>query len=265
MCLAAALCWSGCSDEQAVAPSPPGSGNSPPAIRSILGGTNRAEVGTEIELSAAVLDQETSPGSLLYEWSATGGTLSGSGPSVRWRAPVSATPPAHEIALTVIERYASSGGGKPRQLENRTSATAHVYVNNSPAELGGLAFTFIDDFIHTERTPAYAVRNFSDNCRGKADELGDIVRNRAEFVVDPTASSFTLRSITYNTPANVPTQATFAIVRLNCHFVSTSRVTGIRGPADGICRLTNVYEHFRWRLCESLFDPPAGTTSSFIF
>jgi len=268
--LAAALCSSGCRDEHAAAPSIPGATtNKPPVVQSIVTGTNRAEVATEIALSAVLLDQGTNPSSLEYGWSATGGTFSGTGPSVRWRAPVTATPPAHEISLTVVERYTSSGGGsgggRPQQIENRTSAIAHVYVNNSPAELGGLAFTFIDDFIHTERTPAYAVRNFSDNCRGKADELGDVVRNRAEFVIDPTASSFTLRSITYNTPANVPTQATFATVRLNCHFVSTSRVTGITGPADGICRLTNVYEHFRWRLCESLFDPPAGTTSSFIF
>lgn len=265
LCLAGALACGGCDSEQAAAPSPPGSANRPPVVQSILTNTNRAEVDAEIELRAVVQDNETSPNSLEYRWSATGGTVSATAASARWRAPVSATPPAHEIALTVIEQYTSSGGGRPQPLENRTTATANVYVNNTPAELSSLAFTFIDDFIHPERTPAYAVRNFSDSCRGKTDEFGDILRNRAEFVINPGASAFSLRSITLNTPGNTPVQATFATVRVNCHFVSTRRLTGLIEVADGICRLTNVYENYRWRLCESLFDPPAGVTSSFVF
>jgi hypothetical protein len=163
-----------------------------------------------------------------------------------------------------VERYTTMDG-RPVQGEHRVTATARVFVNNTPAELGSLAFTFIDDFLHSDRSPAYCVRNFSDNCRGKGEEFGDIVRNRVEYLIDPSASAFTLRSITYNTSGNTPAQATFATVRLNCHFVSTSRSTGVTGPADGICRLNNVYENNQWRLCDSLFDPPAGTTSSFIF
>jgi hypothetical protein len=264
LCLAGAVAWSGCSSEQVAAPSPPGSANRPPVVESILPATNRAEVGTELALVAVVQDQETNPDDLEYEWSATGGTLSGTGPRVRWRAPVSATPPSHEIALTVVERYTSSEG-RPQAFENRTKAAVNVYVNNTPAELSALAFTFIHDFIHPERTPPYCVRNFSDGCRGKTDELGDIVRNRAEFVIKPDASAFSLRSLTFNTPGNTPEQATFATVRVNCHFVSTRKATGLLEMADGTCRLTNVYENFRWRLCESLFDPPAGVTSFFIF
>jgi hypothetical protein len=69
----------------------------------------------------------------------------------------------------------------------------------------------------------------------------------------------------FNTAGNSPAQATAATVRLNCRFVSIRRETGLKEIADGVCRMTNVYEDFRWRLCGSLFDAPAGASSTFIF
>ncbi len=260
----AGLFVTGCSSGQAAAPSPPGT-NQPPVIHAILKSTDRAEVGGTIELAVDVDDQETSKADLQYEWSATGGAIVGSGSRVQWRAPVSATPPAHDIKLTVLDRYIIHDGRPIVSGENQATSSTRVHVNNTPAELQSLAFTFIDDFVHSDRSPAYCVRNFSDNCRGKAEEFGDIVNNRLQFIIDTPASTFTLRSISYFTPGNVPDQTTFATVRLNCHFVSTNRFTGITGPADGICRLNNVYENNQWRLCDSLFDPPAGVSTAFIF
>jgi hypothetical protein len=64
---------------------------------------------------------------------------------------------------------------------------------------------------------------------------------------------------------NTPSQAGFATVRLNCRFVSTRKATGSMEIAEGICRLTNVYEDHRWRLCDSRFDPPPGVTTHFTF
>jgi hypothetical protein len=254
----------GCSSGQAAAPSPPDT-NAPPVIHALLKNTDRAEVGGTIELAVDVDDRETSKDALAYEWAVSGGTIIGSGFRVQWRAPVSATPSSQEIALTVLERYTIRDGRPILSAENTATASTRVYVNNTPAELQTLAYTFIDDFIHSERLPAYCVRNFSDSCRGKGEEFSDIVNNRLQFVIDTAASSFTLRSISYFTPGNVPDQTTFATVRLNCHFVSTNRVTGVTGPADGICRLNNVYENHQWQLCDSLFDPPAGVSTAFIF
>ena len=260
----AGLILTGCGSGQAAAPSPPGT-NEPPVIHALLKNTDRAEVGGTIEFAVDVDDAETSKDDLVYEWSATAGAIFGKGSRVQWRAPVSAVPPAQDVKLTVVDRYTVTNGRPITYGENSATASARVYVNNTPAELQSLAFTFIDDFIHTERSPAYCVRNFSDSCRGKGEEFGDIVNNRLQFVIDTAASSFTLRSISYFTPGNVPDQTTFATVRLNCHFVSTNRFTGITGPADGICRLNNVYENHQWRLCDSLFDPPAGVSTAFIF
>jgi hypothetical protein len=70
--------------------------------------------------------------------------------------------------------------------------------------------------------------------------------------------------MSFNTPGNVPEQATAATVRLNCRFVSIRRETGLTEVAEGVCRLTNVYENYHWRLCESLFDP-VGPSTAFIF
>jgi hypothetical protein len=51
-----------------------------------------------------------------------------------------------------------------------------------------------------------------------------------------------------------------------CHFVSTVKATGAPEIADGVCELTNVYENFQWRLCDSHYLPPNTTlTTYFIF
>jgi hypothetical protein len=264
LALGAGLLLTGCSSGQAAAPSPPGT-NQSPVIHELLKNTDRAEVGGTIEFAVDVDDAETSRNDLGYEWSATAGTILGKGSRVQWRAPVSAVPSMQEIALTVLDRYTVREGRPIVFGENKATTSAKVYVNNTPAELQSLAFTFIDDFIHSERSPTYCVRNFSDSCRGKLDEFSDIVNNRIQFVIDANASTFTLRSISYFTPVNVPDQTTFATVRLNCHFVSTNRFTGVTGPAEGVCRLNNVYENHQWHLCDSLFDPPAGVSTAFIF
>jgi hypothetical protein len=36
---------------------------------------------------------------------------------------------------------------------------------------------------------------------------------------------------------------------------------GLAVLAERVCRLTNVYENYRWRLCESLFDAVAPSAA----
>lgn len=235
--------------------------NSLPTIEWLFTNTDRAEINGRIELVSVVSDAETDPANLQYEWTATAGSFTGSGRSVMWNAPASANPAVQELKLTVIEKYSTTDAdGRTQTRENRVSRSTMVHVNDSVAELSALALTFLDDFVHPERTPEFCVRNFSDNCRGKAEELSDIQRNRREFIIDPNRSSFRISSISYNTSGNVPSQATFATVLAPCEFWSTEKATGVFGVARGTCRLTNVYEDFRWRLCESNFLPPANST-----
>lgn len=235
--------------------------NPPPTIEWLFTNTERAEINGKIELTAVVSDGETDPANLQYEWTATGGSFTGTGRSVVWNAPASANPAVHEMKLTVIERYTTTDAdGRSQTKETRVSRSVSAHLNDSQAELSALTLTFLDDFVHPDRPAEFCVRNFSDSCRGKAEELSDIQRNRQLYVIDPARSTFRISSIGYNTPGNVPTQATFATVLAPCEFGSTEKSTGIFGVARGTCRLTNVYEDFRWRLCESNFLPPANAT-----
>ena len=259
-----ALACAGCGGAIASPSTRYASSNAPPVVQALYRNTDRAEVNGEIEVTALVADDDGMTERLEYDWSATAGFFKGSGQTVRWRAPGAAVPDQHVLTLNVVDRYTLVGDGRPRPLADSATARLAVHVNDSPTELNKLAFTFINDFVHPERSATYCVRNFSDNCGGKADEFGDIVRNRAQFIVNPAASTFTFRSMSFNTPGNVAEQATAATVRLNCRFVSIRRETGLTEVAEGVCRLTNVYENYHWRLCESLFDP-VGTSTAFIF
>ena len=87
--------------------------------------------------------------------------------------------------------------GADEARENRVSGRTTTHVNDSPREITALATTFIDDFLHSERTPEFCVRNFSDSCAGKQDELRDIRDNRARFANNPAASSMGTGSIAF--------------------------------------------------------------------
>src|SRR5919106_1532129 len=164
--------------------------NTPPAIQSITVAP-RAEAGDEVAVTAVAQDQETNPANLVYEWTAPGGTFAGAGASVRWTAPGVTGPTAFDLTLTVIARYtvAVAGGGEETR-ENRVTGRATVHVNDSSREITALSTTFIDDFLHSDRSPEYCVRNFTDSCMaGKQMELNDIRDVRRLFINDPARSS----------------------------------------------------------------------------
>ena len=46
-------------------------------------------------------------------------------------------------------------------------------------------------------------------------------------------------------------RSAFADFRAVCHFASTNKTTGVFGVVTGTCQLTNVYENWQWRQCES--------------
>jgi hypothetical protein len=242
--------------------------NAPPVIQSINAGS-RAEAGSEIEVSATVQDQEATTAALVFEWSATGGTFAGTGASVRWTAPNTTVPTAYDLNLTVIERYTVplAGGGEETR-ENRSTGRATVHVNDSTREVNALSTTFIDDFLHSERTPEFCVRNFSNSCPGKQAELADIQQNRARFINNPGASSMGPASILfYDTGSTnrrpVPaSQAVFAELTAPCRFAATDRATGQAGVAVGTCLLNHIYENFQWRLCDSRFVSPSLAPSA---
>ena len=134
------------------------------------------------------------------------------------------------------------------------SASVQVHYNDSVAELTSLGKDFLENkFGNYNVSPQECVSNFSDSCRGKADELADITANRQNFQI--LSATYSVDSITLNS------DKTFATVVGPCVFIDIIKASGAKERVSAICTLTAVYENFRWFLCESHAAPgPGGTT-----
>jgi hypothetical protein len=215
--------------------------NNPPRVAALTVSADRLEVGEEITLSASVLDDETSADDLTYQWQAAAGTIVGTGRTVKWRAPVGeATPATYKITLLVIDKY----GSGEQTLEHRVTAESSViHVDDSPKTVRELSEQFIREFADSSLSPQTCVRNFSDSCSGKQDELEDIIDNRQRFVI----LSHTIGTAAHNINAS-RTQAT---VSIPCEFTSRVKKDNSIEVAKGTCVLTLVNESYRWWLCSS--------------
>ena len=240
-------------------PSPPsggGSVNLAPVIDSIAVSSERTEVDSEITLTASVRDQETPIDQLKFEWKADAGTFNGDGTSVKWRAPKDIKTPAdYVIGLTVTEAYGTpdSSGARPQNVA--TAAAPAIRVHNSPKELGDMSLQFLADFANPNiRDAGVCVRDFTDSCKGKAEERSDIESNRVHF--DILSSSLALRAVSVNASgmtANVTVSCTFTSKTKMCDPGDKLCVVGEVGTARGDCVLTGKYEEKRWWLCDSHF------------
>lgn len=235
--------------------------NTAPQIKSITLSDTRAEVGTPITVTSVVEDQETPVANLTYAWTADAGTFAGTGAVVTWLPPADAKTPAdYVLTLTVTERTGT--------VENKTSATASVHVNNSLKELADLSLRFLNDFAVSSVPPDRCVSEFSDACgTGKKDELSNITENRHDFQI--------LASTLRPTSVELPPARLTAKVHTFCAFTSkvitTQPQTGgcqVAGACpfnsvqnvEGDCWTTNVYDKGRWWLCESHFTAKGSLT-----
>jgi hypothetical protein len=240
-------------------PTPPSPINQPPTIVSIVASAERVEAGGEIEVVATVTDAETPVDQLTYAWAAmpAAGVFTGTGPRVRWRAPSgAASPDTYRFVLTVSEMYTSRG--QP-QTNTVTASSDGVHYNDSIAEITGIAMQFYRDFATYTVSAAQCVRNFSDTCPGKAEELRDIQdnRNRTFFRI--------VGGTLLGSPAvSIGSQRTTAEYRQRCQFDDVEIATGRRWRVEGNCYLTAVYESWRWWLCESHFQEPIIVTGPFV-
>jgi len=230
----------------------PSAVNNPPTIQSIAAGSVDVDADQSIQLTATVSDAETAPSALTYQWSSTptGGTFTGGGAQVRWKAPAN-SPDAYTIGLTVVETFKSEGVTK----ENRVSSS--VQVRPSDLAVRALVSTFLTDFATFSTSAAQCVRNFSDKLcsSGKASELSDISGNRSRSGVQIESGTFTISSVTFNgalTAADILAPCAFTD-----RFSNGSRVTN-----GGVCHMTAVYDAPKWYLCTSNFDPPYTSTPS---
>jgi len=236
-------------------PPPDETVNTPPVITSLTVSSQRVDANDQVQLTASVTDAETPVDSLTYQWSAsiTSGTFTGSGRQVQWKAPSGATTPGTvTFSVTVVENYTSLG--QPKQ--NQVTATVSSHYNDSVKEVGDLALQFLTDFSTNDVSPAQCVRNFSDNCPGKFAEQSDVENERRLF----TVLDRDLRILF----VNVDAAKTSATTDIDCVFYDIPKTgprAGIRERVPGICKLTAVYENFKWFLCTSTWRANGPVTN----
>lgn len=229
--------------------------NNAPRLLSITLSTDRVEVGDEVTVTANVADDESSADALSFEWTATAGTISGTGRVVRWKAPTDRTVPAnYRVDVVVVDKYAVG----PPPLEHRVSGQSPpIYVDDSPRTVEIMAVQFLNEFGNNDLSPEYCVRNFSDSCSGKRREREDIADVR---------EGFTVLQVKLGTPrVTVNSSRTSATVRVDCAFTSFDKQKKTNITAAGTCELRLVNESYRWWLCDSSMHDPNDAALTFPF
>jgi hypothetical protein len=257
------------------APSPPSNGpggstpppnNNPPTIQSItIQGTRPqepasfADVGESVPVSAEVKDDETPVAQLTYNWSATAGTVTGTGASVTWVAPATASNPS-EVTLTleVVEKY----GTAPNTFEHKVSSSAKLSLHDSVREVGEMARQFLLDFSDSSiNDVAYIMRNFGDasTCPRPSDvtdEIDDVTANRKSYrIVDYKIGT---PNVTVNFASSCPFRGRSgdACASVPAYWDSIYLPDNSRGAVSGNDQVVAAYSPAgsRWFLCASDWD-----------
>ena len=234
--------------------------NPPPVITSLVvqstranAPSNFADVGEEVVATATVQDAETPVSRLVFEWSAEGGAFTGTGPSVRWRAPTGvATPTQLRVTVKVTEAV----DGTPQIV----SSTATVRVHDSIKEISDVSVQFLLDFSVQSNAPEYVIRNFYTGCPGRAEELVDVTNNRLNYTITGyTIGTPTSATVNFGgTCAYANKKGVDGCVGTPSQWKAIDKRTGLSETSTGIGRTTTVYRDSRWWLCDSNFE---GTTT----
>jgi hypothetical protein len=240
--------------------------NNPPVIDSIaVQGTrasepaNFADIGETVNLAATVHDDETPIDQLQYQWSASLGSIDGTGAQVRWTAPAGlpgSDPVDVTITLKLLEKYGPSGG---TQFEHDVTGTATLSLHDSVKEVGDMSRQFLLDFSDSNITDvSYIMRNFDPSCSGTALETQQVSDNRKKFqIVRWTVGSSSVKVPFGNSFCPVPdrTQRGDACASNPVHWESKVLANGHFQIADGIDWVAAYYRPAlkAWKLCDSQF------------
>ncbi len=244
--------------------------NDPPVIQSVAArGTKAneppdfADLSEGIVVIATVTDKETTADRLVYEWTGTDGTFSGTGPAVKWRAPASgSTPFVANLKLTVVDRFQTTdGSGLPITFEHRVEKTFTVKVHDSVKEVGGMATLFLENFSKSSVPVDEVMKDFLVGCYGTAAERQDVIDDRENFT--RTAYSVGPASVKVNFGGvcafrNRPGDA---CSDTSVQWTAVTNATGKTGSTEGIDQVAAVYRQGRWWLCDSQYNPKSSSGS----
>ena len=101
------------------------------------------------------------------------------------------------------------------------------------------------------------MRNFSDSCKGKADELKNVTDNRTLLTINDHDYGTAKATVAFGGACGSGSRrknGDDACVLTPVEWRSTYKADGRLETAKGISVITGVYRESRWWLCDSLFD-----------
>lgn len=245
-------------------PTPPPVVNPPPANSApVIQGVQtsvitRTEVDTDVAVTVAVTDAETAVDALTYTWTASAGTITGTGRAVTWRLAKGAatTPQTVTISVVVQEPYQALENNVTVTKQHRVEASAAPFlVHDSTSEAGAVGMKFLGNFANNNVPPEVCVADFSDACPdkgGKEQERLDIARVRSGRLVEK--ATLVLASVSLDGARTAGT------VKVACRFESLVTMKldagdpydpGDRVYAEGECTMSVIYDAGAWKLCSS--------------
>lgn len=263
-------------------PPPPPPVNSVPVIESIAVQGRRprqparfADLRETVDVTAAVRDAETPLDQLVYQWTATVGTFSGTGPVVTWTAPeTAATPAAVTITLRVVENYGHPG--QPKSYSQAVTGTQTIALHDSAREVGDMARRFLTEFSkpQTNQDWSNVMKDFDftgtvcPDPRTVESERLDVVFHYSNFFMHKYDIGPATVSVNFGRWCEVPQRApkpADACAAVPVNWDSTFLPDGTRGMAAGIDYISAAYspDGSRWWLCSSDFPPV--TTQGYSF
>jgi hypothetical protein len=248
----------------------PGPSNNPPPVIKVLSAVGprknqpagMADLGESLTLTATVTDGETAIENLAFQWTAGQGTLSGTGPSVTWKAPAQGTTPfAVDVELTVIERWVTNDTATPEVRENEVSGTVTIDVHDSVKEVGDMATRFLENFSDSTVPTSMVMQDFLTGCYGTDDEAQDVEDNRREYTI--TAWNVGPPTVTVNFGGICPFRSRRgdACSTNEVRWESVEHSSGDRAIVAGVDQVAAMYRQRRWWLCDSQFDGKPLTTA----
>ena len=237
--------------------------NDPPVIQSLTARGSRpnqptgfADLGEEITVTARVTDKETEADRLVYEWSGADGTFSGTGPSVRWRAPASgATPFAATLKVTVVDRFQTTdGSGLPITFEHRVERPFTVRVHDSVKEVGDMATLFLENFSKSSVPVDEVMKDFLVGCYGYSSERQDVIDNRNEYTITSYEIGPPTVTVNFGGTCAFRSRSGDACSNSPVRWSSIEKDSGDTGTVEGVDQVAAVYRNDRWWLCDSQFD-----------
>lgn len=221
-----------------------------------------ADVRETVDVAATVRDAETPLEELVYQWTATTGTFSGTGRAVTWTAPDSAaTPPGLvTITLKVIENYGHPG--QPKIYSQDVTRTQTLALHDSVREVGDMAVRFLTEFSKPQTNQAWQdiMKDFKASACPDPGEFEserlDVVRHYSFFFMHSYRIQPATVSVNFGGACSFRGRRGDACASVPVFWDSTDRRDGTRGTATGIDHLAAAYStaDSRWWLCSSDFQ-----------